>query len=385
MTILVFLLLFPLIQSHVFACECFGNSDYTEIFDSSEFVFVGTVNDIVANGENPKVSVTFDVHSIAKGELAHSQVTTSTWLSDCSVDYEIGTTYVVAINDKEILSTDRCSTKPLEIMSHYEVIPHQLLSAMTEPEVPDNNNTQKTSEIITSFGDIKISNTKSIQWTNLREELVMIHTTSVEKLFERGYLIDRELYLQQRNNHNIKTFDPTYQTQPMTKAESQFLYPPSPNNYFDIPEMKSKPEIPPNAGPLAGVHEHASILVPIFGDNLDFSKSMFQIKNPYIHFEGNDGTTIHKHAENVTLGFLFETLNMELTDECLTIPDGRYFCNEETDGFSLKFYINGEKVESLHEYVITDNDRILISYGFENNGDEINSQIDELNSQMIVS
>ena len=75
---------------------------------------------------------------------------------------------------------------------------------------------------------------------------------------------------------------------------------------------KPKPGIPPNSGPLAGVHEHASILVPIFGDRLDFSKNMSQIKNPYIHFEGNDGTTIHKHAENVTLGFLFETPEHEV-------------------------------------------------------------------------
>ena len=97
--ILASLLLFPLMQSPVFACECFGSSDYTEIFDGSELVFVGTVNDIAANGENPKVSVTFDVHSIAKGELAGSPVTTSTWLSDCSIDYKIGTTYVIAIND----------------------------------------------------------------------------------------------------------------------------------------------------------------------------------------------------------------------------------------------------------------------------------------------
>ena len=138
------MLVFPLLIHQSFACECFGSSDYTEIFDSSELVFVGTVNDIVANGENPKVSVTFDVHSIAKGELSHSQVTTSTWLSDCSVDYEIGTTYVVAINDKEFLSTDRCSTKPLEMMDHYKVISHQLLSAMAEPEVPDNNMEKNT-------------------------------------------------------------------------------------------------------------------------------------------------------------------------------------------------------------------------------------------------
>ena len=147
---------------------------------------------------------------------------------------------------------------------------------------------------------------------------------------------------------------------------------------------KPKPGTPPKAGPLTGAHEHASILVSIFGDRLDFSKSMFQIKNPYIHFEGNDGNTIHRHADNVTLGFLFETLDMELTDECLTIPDGRYFCNEEADRFSLKFFVNGQKVDSLSEYVLSNKDRILISYGFEDD-DQVDSQLDELDSQRIVS
>ena len=156
------------------------------------------------------------------------------------------------------------------------------------------------------------------------------------------------------------------------------------DDYEFMVNDKPKPGTPPNAGPLASAHEHASILVKIFGDKLDFSKSSYQIKNPYIHFEGNDGTTIHRHAENVTLGFLFETLNMKLNDECLTIPDGRYFCNKEADGFSLKFFVNGQKVESLSEYVLSDRDRILISYGFEYDK-QIGSQLDELNSQRIVS
>ncbi len=130
------LLLFPLIITQSYACECFGTKDYTPIVDDSELVFIGTVNDMVVNGEHLTVFVTFNVHSIAKGELAEKQVTTSISRSDCSVDYKIGTTYVVAIYEKEFLSTDRCSTKPLEIMGYYEVIPDVLLSAMREPKVP---------------------------------------------------------------------------------------------------------------------------------------------------------------------------------------------------------------------------------------------------------
>jgi len=133
------ILLFPVMLPQSYACECFGTKDYTPIVDDSELVFIGTVKDIVANGENPTVFVTFDVHSIAKGELTENQITTSTPLSDCSVDYKIGTTYVVVIHDENSFSTDRCSTKSLETMDYFEVIPDSLLLAMTEPEVPESD------------------------------------------------------------------------------------------------------------------------------------------------------------------------------------------------------------------------------------------------------
>lgn len=123
-------------------------------------------------------------------------------------------------------------------------------------EFQDNSNIQKTSEIVTSFGDIKIDNTESIQWINLREELVMIHTTSVEKLFERWYLTDRELYLQQKNNPHIKIFDPTHQTQPMTETESQLLDLLNPN--YDKERIwlneESKYVVPENVGKLGEEH-----------------------------------------------------------------------------------------------------------------------------------
>ncbi len=43
-----------------------------------------------------------------------------------------------------------------------------------------------------------------------------------------------------------------------------------------------------------------------------------------------------------------------------------------------------KKIESLSEYVLSNKDRILISYGFEND-DQVDSQLDELNSQRIIS
>jgi len=70
------------------------------------------------------------------------------------------------------------------------------------------------------------------------------------------------------------------------------------------------PGAPPGAGKLGGEHVHASLLVRIFGDKFDFSVPSYQIKSSWIHFEESDGTTIHRHASGVTLGYLFDTINI---------------------------------------------------------------------------
>ncbi len=143
-------------------------------------------------------------------------------------------------------------------------------------------------------------------------------------------------------------------------------------------DQSAVPGGPENAGALGSEHSHAGILVKIFGDNFDFSAPAYQIKSSWIHFEGNDGTTIHKHATGVTLGYLFETLSLGLDDQCFTFQDGRSFCTD--DEYSLKFFINGEEVDDIRDYEISEDDKILISYGAET-PDEIESQLLELEAQ----
>ena len=67
------------------------------------------------------------------------------------------------------------------------------------------------------------------------------------------------------------------------------------------------PGAPPNAGKLGDEHEHASVLVKIFGDKFDFTSPAYQIKSSWIHFEDSDGTTIHRHSSGVTLGYYLQT------------------------------------------------------------------------------
>ena len=142
----------------------------------------------------------------------------------------------------------------------------------------------------------------------------------------------------------------------------------------------SAPGAPPGAGRLGDEHEHASMLVRIFGDKFDFSAPAYQIKNSWIHFEGQDGTTVHRHSSGVTLGYLFETLGIAIDENCYIFPDGREFCT--SDEFSLKYFINHQPVESINDHVPKDDVRILISYGDENQ-EQIDAQLSELDAQRV--
>jgi len=140
------------------------------------------------------------------------------------------------------------------------------------------------------------------------------------------------------------------------------------------------PGTPPGAGKLGDEHEHASMLVRIFGDKFDFSATTYQIKSSWIHFEESDGNTIHRHSSGITLGYLFETLSIGIDENCYVFSDGRQFCTNED--YSLKYFINGDPVNSINDHVIQDDDRILISYGGETK-EQITNQLNELYSQII--
>lgn len=148
-------------------------------------------------------------------------------------------------------------------------------------------------------------------------------------------------------------------------------------NFYELSSQVVPQGMPPGAGPLGGVNIHAGLLTMIFGQQFDYSSPAYQIKSRYIDFEKHDGETIHVHAANVTLGFLFDSLHIGLTDKCFTFPDKRNFCTD--DKYSLKFFVNHHQVEDIRNYVAKNNDRILISYGNENSTG-IDAQLSKLDS-----
>ncbi|MGY5141211.1 MAG: protein-disulfide isomerase [Candidatus Nitrosopumilus sp. Bin_571-38] len=153
------------------------------------------------------------------------------------------------------------------------------------------------------------------------------------------------------------------------------------SGYLFLNMTETAPGGPENAGALGSEHSHAALLVKIFGDTFEFSGPAFQIKSSWIHFEGRDGTTIHKHATGVDLGYLFDTLAIGLDDQCYIFPDGKQFCSN--DDYKLKFFINGEQVPNISNYEIIEDDKILILYGAET-PEEIEAYLLQLDNQELI-
>jgi len=153
-------------------------------------------------------------------------------------------------------------------------------------------------------------------------------------------------------------------------------------NFYELSTTVTPTGVPPGSGPLGGIHIHAGLLTMIYGQTFDYSSPAYQLKSPYIHVEKGNGETLHMHATNVTLGFFFDSIKIGLTDKCFIFPDKRQFCTD--DKYQLKFYINHKQVPNIRDYVFKANDRILISYGNENET-QINDQLARVDSFNLIT
>jgi hypothetical protein len=118
-------------------------------------------------------------------------------------------------------------------------------------------------------------------------------------------------------------------------------------------------------------HAHAAIVVIVNGEQVNFGLPQFQLSSNYIHFENNNPYQIHMHATGVPLDILFSSFGMNVTPDCILMNSGvsldtnaGRFCASQDQ--SLVFYLNGERyLTDISQYVIKQNDRILISFGDE--------------------
>ena len=124
-------------------------------------------------------------------------------------------------------------------------------------------------------------------------------------------------------------------------------------------------------GALGSTHIHADVKVYINGQSIDFSQRKYQLASSFIHFEEGIGDVVHVHATGMTMGHLLKTLKSDLNNNCLVLESQNY-CNEKNK--KLKFYVNSHQNNEFDNYVIKDLDKILVSYGSENDS-EIQKQL----------
>lgn len=132
-------------------------------------------------------------------------------------------------------------------------------------------------------------------------------------------------------------------------------------------------------GMLNSAHEHAVFAVILDGQQIDFSQSKYQVgstRNSYIHMEGGDGTTLHRHSTNVPVGEFLKSVKMDISNNCFVRDDGQQFCNDGAK--QLRSFVNGTE-QAIMDYVLKPNDRILVIYGDETQ-DELAAEFDKLNS-----
>ena len=137
--------------------------------------------------------------------------------------------------------------------------------------------------------------------------------------------------------------------------------------------------LPPSSfGALGSAHQHAAFLVKVNGENIDFSQPQYQVVSDFIHVENGDGTTLHRHATNVTFADFLETVKMDIDEEnnCLVFTNGTQYCNNNDN--QLRTFVNGNSTESISDYIINDNDRLLVIYGNETE-EQLTEALDELN------
>lgn len=121
----------------------------------------------------------------------------------------------------------------------------------------------------------------------------------------------------------------------------------------------SEPQRHPNEE--ATFHIHADFKVYINGEAVDFSLPAYQLRDKYVHVEDGVGELIHVHKKGATIGYFFETLDIEFNDTCFVTPAEGAHCNEGNK--RLRFYVNGIENNEFGNYEIQNSDKILISFG----------------------
>ena len=133
-------------------------------------------------------------------------------------------------------------------------------------------------------------------------------------------------------------------------------------------------------------HDHADFAVYVRGQRLDFNGPEFLSieakdlsKNVHIHAPRTN--VVHIHREQTTWDEFLTSLGMAVDDTCLTLGGGEKLCNAGTE--TLKFFVNGVRIDSLMFKDLGDLDRVLISFGAEDDT-TVRKQIDSVTDEACI-
>ena len=127
-------------------------------------------------------------------------------------------------------------------------------------------------------------------------------------------------------------------------------------------------------------HFHANFAVFINGEREDFSESTYYEEvaactaeyenNPKgrVHMHDQINDVIHVHDKRVTYGHFFQNIGWAVSADVLATINNVY---QESDTAKLTYMLNGEKVDRIDNKMISSLDKLLVSYG---PNDDVESQ-----------
>lgn len=108
-----------------------------------------------------------------------------------------------------------------------------------------------------------------------------------------------------------------------------------------------------------------------------FTASMYHNLSKDVFIKADNPNRVYVKKAGVTWDDFFKTLPMKLTKDCLTTGTRQTFCTDNNG--RLRFYLNGKEDNNALGKQIENGDRLLISYGNENE-DQIQKQLQKIPS-----
>ncbi len=94
----------------------------------------------------------------------------------------------------------------------------------------------------------------------------------------------------------------------------------------------------------------------------NFSNPKYHHQSADVYIEKENPHIIHVKKNNITWQDFFNTLPMNLTNQCLLTGDGEKLCDGESG--KLEFFLNGKNTPSLLNQIIKSQDKALIIYQY---------------------